>query len=122
ARRRRAIPRHVHVLETTALGPRRSLVVARLGGELLVLGASEAGITLLATRPAPAADVETAAAPGPERRGLGALFGAGRSRAAAPAPVRAPAHGEAFDHLLAESAEDLELRRKLARGQAGSVR
>ena len=38
------------ILESTSLGPRRSLVVARLGTETLLLGSSEAGITLLAAR------------------------------------------------------------------------
>ena len=48
ARRRRAIvPRHIQILETASLGPKRSLVVARIGDETLFLGTSEAGITLL---------------------------------------------------------------------------
>jgi len=48
ARRRRAtIHRHIEILETTSLGPKRSLVVARIGDETMVLGISEAGIALL---------------------------------------------------------------------------
>jgi len=130
SRRRRVAGRYVQILETTSLGPKRSVVVARMGSELLILGASEAGVTLLATR---AADAGGAAAaeppqllslhevPPPEpsptvpaaASRLAALF---RHRAAAAAPVTG------FDALLTESAEDLDLRRKLARGQAGSVR
>ena len=47
ARRRQAQPRRLQVVETHALGPKRSLVLARLGEELLLLGCSEAGVTLL---------------------------------------------------------------------------
>jgi len=52
---------------------------------------------------------------------LGRLRGA-RGAADAEAPAAAGAAPPAFDALLAESAEDQELRRKLARGQSGSVR
>lgn len=48
ARRRRTISvRRIQILETASLGPKRSLVVARIGDETLILGTSEAGITLL---------------------------------------------------------------------------
>jgi flagellar biogenesis protein FliO len=130
----------VQVLESTSLGPKRQLVVARLGEELLVLGASEAGIALLATRAAgavaPAVEAVSAPAAGAtETDGVSsgavahlvALFkgkgralragGAGASSGASPG-----AQSTAFEELLSESREDLELRRKLARGQAGSVR
>jgi flagellar biogenesis protein FliO len=105
SRRRRSSGRLVEILETTALGPKRSLVVARVGGELLLLGASEAGIAVLPARLDPRA-------------------AAARTLAAAPEP---PADGRAdepagFDDLLHDSAEDQELRLKLARGLSGSVR
>jgi flagellar biogenesis protein FliO len=119
----------VQVLETTALGPRRSLVLARLGDELLLLGSSEAGISLLRTQPAGAEEAPAPVAhpggaqlppqaasgrePPPALAGLVARLR--RARPATPDP-------RPFDSLLAESAEDQELRRKLARGQAGSVR
>jgi len=47
--RRRRVPKlkQIQILETASLGPKRSLVVARVGDETLVLGTSEAGITLL---------------------------------------------------------------------------
>ncbi|HEY7725418.1 MAG TPA: flagellar biosynthetic protein FliO, partial [Anaeromyxobacteraceae bacterium] len=97
--------RHVEVVETASLGPRRSLVVARMGGELLLIGASEAGIALLSASPAPPAAARAAApaAPAPGR-GFGLLA---RLRLR---PQRAPA--PTFDALLTESAEDQELRRK----------
>jgi hypothetical protein len=62
----------------------------------------------------------------PERSGerptgrLRSLLGRLRPRPAAAAPLAAELAG--FEALLAESAEDQELRRKLAQGQAGSVR
>jgi flagellar protein FliO/FliZ len=52
ARRRRRVARIIDILESASLGPKRSLVIARLGDELLVLGSSEGGIALLSTRPA----------------------------------------------------------------------
>lgn len=83
-RRRSQAPRLITIVETTSLGPRRSLVVARLADELLLLGSSEQGIALLATRPV--------ATPSP--------------------PLSTATPG--FDDLLAESSEALELRSKLA--------
>ena len=119
ARRRRRAPRLVELVETASLGPRRSLVVARMGDELLLLGASEGGISLLATRPAPGAGASpcppqpaAAAPPARDAAAQGLLARLGRRGGAAPA----------FDRLLSESAEDVELRRKLAAGDAGSVR
>jgi len=138
-RRRHPAGRRVEVLETTSLGPKRSLVLARLGDELLLLGASEAGIHLLHTRPAGAPAKELAPALdapdlapdlAPELTPAHARAAAAREppptlgglvtrlRRARPGAAPAPA----FDALLAESAEDQELRHKLARGQAGSVR
>jgi flagellar protein FliO/FliZ len=46
-RRKGGIERHIQIVETASLGPRRTLVMARIGGETLLLGTSEAGITLL---------------------------------------------------------------------------
>jgi flagellar protein FliO/FliZ len=129
AKRRRAVPRLVHIVESASLGPKRSLVVARLGDELFVLGSSEGGISLLATRPTPAALAaveDPSPLPSPRARGEGDPKGAparGRGEGLlarlhfraqeAPAP--------AFEALLGESLEDAELRRKLAAGQRGSV-
>lgn len=50
SRRRRGLGRHVRIMETTPLGPRRSLIVAKVGNETLLLGASEAGIALIQVR------------------------------------------------------------------------
>jgi flagellar biogenesis protein FliO len=130
SRRRRAPTRRIQVLETTALGPKRSLVLARLGDELLLLGASDAGITLLRSQPSPR-DALALAPPAeapislPTRAAydttavlvdLAARLVPGRRRAE-PTP-RSPA----FEALLVESDEDQELRRKLAAGRGGSVR
>jgi hypothetical protein len=45
--------RHIQILETASLGPKRSLVVARVGDATMILGTSEAGITLLQSVPDP---------------------------------------------------------------------
>ncbi|MFL5302318.1 MAG: flagellar biosynthetic protein FliO [Anaeromyxobacteraceae bacterium] len=146
ARRRQRVARVVEIVETASLGPRRSLVVARIGDELLLLGSSEGGIALLTTRPASLAArpvAQDAAAPRPARAGDGAMSGLrdallARAAPAAPPEPAAPTLRErilarlkpravapataAFETLLAESVEDVELRRKLAAGQIGSVR
>jgi flagellar protein FliO/FliZ len=95
SRRRGAGARRiVQVLETASLGPKRQLVVARLGGEILLLGCSESGIALLSSQAA--ADVEEAAGallprapaavPGAlEPAGQAGAAPAGRSPATAPA-------------------------------------
>lgn len=67
-RRRGTIHRHIEILETASLGPKRSLVVARIGDDTFVLGSSEAGITLLrgspsALPPALAAELVTQVGP-----------------------------------------------------------
>ena len=43
--------RHIQILETASLGPKRALVVARVGDATMILGTSEAGITLLQSVP-----------------------------------------------------------------------
>jgi flagellar protein FliO/FliZ len=129
-RRKQQATRLVQVLESTSIGPKRALVVARVGDEVMVIGSSEAGLQLLAARPAGpesrAAEVtphlqavpDQAPEASQARGAVLGLLGRLRGRPAGPAPGAAPA----FDALLAESTEDLELRRKLALGQPGSVR
>jgi flagellar protein FliO/FliZ len=123
ARRRRRIPRLVEVLESASLGPKRSLVLARLGDEVVLLGSSEGGITLLSSRPAkglvPENPVEPTPAVGPESSAP-ARFGRHIFREIF--PKRQPPESPAFEGFLTESVEDVELRRKLAAGQTGNVR
>jgi len=64
ARKKRTLgTRRIQILETASLGPKRSLVIARIGDETLVLGASEAGITLLQTSEGHAPVARTVASP-----------------------------------------------------------
>jgi flagellar protein FliO/FliZ len=139
-RRKQQGPRFVRVLESTSIGPKRSLVVAQVGDEIMVIGSSEAGLQLLAARPSglelrpadaparlqavPDAADAPAEAPAPARGAVLGLLSRLRGRSAAGRGERstAPTADQGFDALLAESTEDLELRRKLALGQAGSVR
>ena len=132
-RKRRSSRRLVEVLESASLGPKRSLVVARMGDELLLLGSSEGGIALLATQPAPqgleTAPLADSAAPS-EDAGTGIAEAAlgviarlmGRLPAQAARPAAAASPVSPFDGLLTESLEDVELRQKLSAGQAGMVR
>jgi flagellar biogenesis protein FliO len=128
ARRRARGARFVQVLETASVGPRRSLVVARMGDQLLLLGSSEAGITVLSTQPASdeahAVADATAAQLAPHRLDSSEPPRSPQSRSGllARLHLKKIQAADPFDDMLIESAEDQELRRKLARGQAGSVR
>jgi flagellar protein FliO/FliZ len=125
ARRRARDPRLVQVMETTGLGSKRSLVVARIGSEILLLGVSESGISLLGTRPAPPPHRPEPASLVPSK------YGVELPAAATPGRISSllsrVRHGTArsdsptFDACLVESTEDQELRRKLASGLAGHV-
>ncbi len=119
----------VQVLETAHLGPKRSLIVARVGGQTLLLGTSETGVALLTTieeDPTLQAAADRAAA----GVGLEAALAdkeSGSSQASFLSRLIAGAHGkaakgqDAFAQMLAESAEDQDLRRKLEAGLAGRV-
>ncbi len=132
-KRRKANGRLVTILETASLGPKRALIVARVNGETLVLGSSEAGITLLRSRVPESpigVDVDMS---GPDEPPLDVR---GRFRDASdeagqdsPGQVRFLARlfgrkdkpeGEVepwnFEGLLEDSIEDQELRRKLSSG------
>ena len=124
ARRRRREPRLIEILESARLGPKRSLVLARLGDEVVLIGSSEGGVSLLSSRsaaglvPAPAREARGVSGPPPapaEAAGRGLRF------LKELFPRRRAAESPAFENYLSESVEDLELRRKLAAGQAGHV-
>jgi flagellar biogenesis protein FliO len=148
ARRRTARPRLIKIVETASIGPRRSLVIANVGGRTMVLGVSEAGVALLdaqAPALAPRAGNAQSALLGDEPAAVSEQLVAGlralaqeRSQGEAPAPAPetksessllsrlfhqreplAPSH--AFEDLLSESLEDQDLRRKLSLGESGRV-
>lgn len=119
-RRRRAAPGSIRIVEATPLGPRRSLVIADVLGDRLVLGVSEAGVAVLSTRPAPASEAAA--------ESLGALSVEPvypRSPRVAPMGFFARLFGKTpkvpFEEVLGESIEDQELRAKLAQGMRGIV-
>jgi flagellar biogenesis protein FliO len=144
ARRRVKRERMIRIVETASIGPRRSLVVACIGGRTMVLGVSEAGVALLDSQlpappfpavadPEPNGSVEDAAL-GLRNRAFAAGFAA---ETKAPEPKhessllgrlfhRRPSDSEGlapedFEHLFSESLEDEDLRRKLAAGESGRV-
>ena len=150
ARRRTARPRMIKIVETASIGPRRSLVIANVGGRTMVLGVSEAGVALLDAQlpalapeagnaqPASLAD-EPAAVSEQAVAGLRALAQA-RSLGDEPTSTSetknessllsrlfhhqtAPlaSSSREFEDLLSESLEDQELRRKLSLGESGRV-
>jgi flagellar biogenesis protein FliO len=145
ARRRATRVRMIRIVETASIGPRRSLVVACIGGRTMVLGVSEAGVSLLDAQAAP---ISTAAVPEKlqfasreeaalDLRGLvpghevapgdatedakheGSLLS--RLFRRVPAPTESAGRAHEFDELLSESLEDQELRRRLSLGEAGRV-
>ena len=97
----------IHVIEAASLGDKRSLVIAEVMGERLVLGVSEAGVAVLMSKPAPPPPLTVPAplAPPSAPRPMGFFA---RLTGKNPAP--------AFDAALQESLEDQELRAKLAAG------
>jgi flagellar protein FliO/FliZ len=144
ARRRITRERMIRILETASIGPKRSLVVACIGNRTMVLGVSEAGVSLLDSQTPPAG-----AASAPDPRSIGPVedaalglrnlaFAAGFAQDSRPEeakhessllgrlfrrPPRAPdvLEAEEFDRVFSESLEDEDLRRKLARGESGRV-
>ncbi len=176
-RKQQAAPKLLSIVETHSLGGRRQLIVARISGETVLLGSSEAGLSLLLARPgetveelrqsvmAQTAITQTQAQGGPARSDKSAKPAtlaekAQQTLAAALGKLRLAGkdeeeelEGPSFEELLeedarlraqgaprsrikidvepallrqpidpdGESAEDLELRRKLAAGRAGRV-
>jgi flagellar protein FliO/FliZ len=144
ARRRVTRDRMIRIVETASIGSRRSLVVACVGGRTMVLGVSEAGVSLLDTQ---SVAPTTSTVPDPQAQGpaedaaLGLrnlAFAAGFAQDGTPEAAkhegsilsrlfhrkrRAPGRFERedFDQLFAESLEDEDLRRKLALGESGRV-
>lgn len=131
ARRKARPTRLVQILETASLGPKRSLIVARVGSETLILGASEAGIALLGSRLDLAAATTPAPVPAPTPAAAAARAPAMAPRTPAAAPAAAgpgflgrlfqKGRAPAFEPLLRESFEDQELRAKVAAGLRGTV-
>lgn len=150
ARRRSTRVRMIRIVETASIGPRRSLVVACIGGRTMVLGVSEAGVSLLDGQatlanppplpekapPAPLEDAalslrnlvlgrtEAPAVPADDGKREASLLGRLFHRAQPSfetAGRESVGRSREFDELLAESMEDQELRRKLSLGEAGRV-
>ncbi len=140
ARRRVKGSRMIRIVETASIGPKRSLVVACIGGRTMVLGVSEAGVSLLDSQDsspviseAPAHlpavnDVDAAAGQrgqpfreveGSEQKNESSLLSRLFPRSKATAGDDHRSHD--FENLLSESLEDEELRRKLSLGEAGRV-
>lgn len=144
ARKRRGFGRHVHIVETTPLGPKRALIVVRVGNETLLLGASEAGISLIQVRPSEALVGEAVEAEAP--RSVEAVASTWTDTLVVPEPLAEPETPgqvkllsrlfrkrrqdipEAWPFanvldasLLEESIEDRELREKLAMGMEARI-
>jgi flagellar biogenesis protein FliO len=127
----------IHILETAAIGPKRSLLVAKINGRTMVLGASEAGIALLESiegkEAAPVAQVM--GEPPPVREKIDEPLALPPEAASEPEgevgvlrrlfrrkPKLVNAQDEAaFRELLAESYEDQELRERLSQGLVAKV-
>jgi flagellar biogenesis protein FliO len=131
SRRRARGIRMLEIVETASLGPRRSLVVARVGGETLLIASGESGISLLSVIQAgavaaiPRSSLASAIPPpvssprpAPQKADLGVSQAGLLARMLGSRPKIA---ATSFDALLAESAEDQELRQKLAAGMVGRV-
>lgn len=147
AKKRRAVGRHVKILETTQLGPKRSLIVAKVGNETLLLGASEAGIALIQVRPSGAlddsprgdtqddevdispkwadvlpADFRSKPANNDEEGGQATMLSRLFRKRRQDIPEAWPFANVLDASLMEESVEDRELREKLAMGMEARVR
>lgn len=87
-RRRARTSRRMQLVESLALGPRRSMCLVRVDGRLLVMGVSEAGVQLLTVHDAPE-PIE-------------------------PLPEAGPPTVSQFEQLLGQSVEEQDLRARLA--------
>jgi flagellar biogenesis protein FliO len=120
---------HIEVLETAALGPKRALVLARVGGKTLLLASSEAGISLLENLGEMAVPVEQDREPAPQPALLARLRKLSQPKLASDAPdpfarlgkYLKPVPPLQFDALFAEEQEDQELRMKLLAGQSARI-
>ena len=137
-RKRTPLSRVLQIVETTALGPKRSLIVARVGSETLLLSSSEAGITLLTALPqgtppsltsqsTPGLAGMPQAASEPSAELATALQTSTKAAGPITATLRSllkskPAPPPSFETLFAESAEDQELFGKLQSGHLAHVR
>lgn len=147
ARRRTTRTRMIKIIETASIGPRRSLVVANVGGRTMVLGVSEAGVALL-DAPVSPAPIEPTGAPAavtdsvpPQQQSVPDLRALVEERSEPERsiqdvshessllsrlfhrqpPSSSPLSSRDFEDLLSESLEDQELRRKLSLGESGRV-
>ncbi len=133
ARRKNNPSRWIKILEVAHLGPKRSLIVARIGGQTLLLGSSESSIALLASLPE-TENIKNESVLIPSRGepvisnsfqptvsddyGQAGLL----SRLLKSAfPTKEANRKPQFDSFLMESAEDQELRRKLDAGLCGRI-
>jgi flagellar protein FliO/FliZ len=132
--KRRGSPllRQIQILETASLGPKRSLILAEVNGVTMVIGASEAGLTLLspAARPTGEPSEPRRTEPEPEnaqRREAGPFAEEDEERLPAAIPLRPGANGvhsdsatgdpeedAAFAAMLIETIEDQELLHRLS--------
>ncbi|MDP3234177.1 MAG: flagellar biosynthetic protein FliO [Myxococcales bacterium] len=120
-RRRAKSTRSISVVETASLGPKRSLVIADVMGERMVLGVSEAGISVLSTRAAPQPEPAPFVIPPPLETVSASLSKEMSFFDRVLGRVPQPNAVASFDETLRDSLEDQELRAKLSLGQRSVV-
>jgi flagellar biogenesis protein FliO len=111
-RKKRSFGVSIRVVESCAIGPKRSLVLAEVMGDRILLGVSESGISVLSAKPAPEPVIEAHAfvmPSSPVIKQTSSMSFVDRLRGRCPT-------AQNFDALLGESVEDQELRAKLASG------
>jgi flagellar biogenesis protein FliO len=101
-RRKVTMPGQLQIQERISLGPKRMLALAQWGDEMMLLGVSEAGITLLKSQPA--------------EKPILLDEGLPTSASASASPL-----ATSFEELLGDLPEDAALRAKLRAGRSGRV-
>jgi len=116
-KRKRQGPRHIQVVETASLGPKRSLALVVVGRQSMLLSCCDSGIFLVSSQPASPEMLQ-----GADQKAAG--ISAGLSSNEAPTPlfhsVETPRAAGGFAVQLAEAEETQGLRRRLS--EAGVLR
>jgi hypothetical protein len=116
-KRKRQGPRHIQVVETASLGPKRSLALVVVGRQSMLLSCCDSGIFLVSSQPASPEMLQ-----GADQNAAGISAGLSSNEAPTPLfrPIETPRAAGGFAVQLAEAEETQGLRRRLS--EAGVLR
>ncbi len=118
-KRKRQGPRHIQVIETASLGPKRSLALVVIGQQSMLLSCCDSGIFLVSSQPASPELLQAAHVPAADQLAAGVAATEPPTPLFGRIPSAQPASG-GFAVQLAEAEETQGLRRRL--NEAGVLR